>query len=128
MTIMKTTNFWKAPFLLPIYDIGFSKRGEIYFTMRKVEGISLGKKLRQAKKEDQSPFQDWNELINIILKLCDAHSKNVIHQDIKPDNIMLSRYPYQVDICAQALLWMNQIEEAQKTYGFLRNIQAEKKG
>jgi serine/threonine protein kinase len=86
------------PNILPVYDIGISEDKRIFFTMRKVAGISLGEAIRlsvQSRQRHES-IASHDEVVRIFLKVCDAleyaHSRGVIHQDVKPDNIMLGEF------------------------------------
>ena len=85
------------PNIVPVYDLEFTATGGVFFTMRKVDGVSLGEALRQCVSGTvPSAVATLNDRINIILKTCDALSKAhacaVVHQDIKPDNIMLGAH------------------------------------
>ena len=79
------------PNIVPLYDIQFEKGGKIQFTMREIQGETLGAFLKK-KKEDV----DENKILSIFFKICDAvsyaHSKGVIHRDLKPENIMLGNF------------------------------------
>jgi formylglycine-generating enzyme required for sulfatase activity len=99
------------PNIVPIHDLGVMDDGTLYFTMKMIEGQSLGKvvKLLQQdrgllKKEGQvvppdaeskAAAETWSETekLHVFLKVLDgvgfANSRGVIHRDLKPDNIML---------------------------------------
>ena len=61
--------------------------------MKPVEGITLGKVIKDLKKRDKI---DYQELSSIFLKICDAisyaHSRDVIHLDLKPENIQVGKF------------------------------------
>ncbi|MBD3315360.1 MAG: protein kinase [Chitinivibrionales bacterium] len=84
--------------ILPVYDIGATDKGEIYFTTKKVSGVSLGDALRQVAESGNPPpeIASIGDVLAVALKVCDAldyaHDQGYIHQDVKPDNIMLSRF------------------------------------
>lgn len=74
--------------IVNIYDVG-NENGMYYIVMEYVEGITL--KTYIAKKGKLA----YNEVISIAIQVGRgieaAHKKNIIHRDIKPQNIMISR-------------------------------------
>lgn len=86
------------PNILPIYDIDCMDEGQVYFTMRKNQGYSLGDGLRQLRRSADGPqeIQTIYQRVDILRKICDAiayaHYRGIIHQDIKPDNIMIGPF------------------------------------
>lgn len=86
------------PNILPLYDLGYTEKGPVYFSMRKAHGESLGAIMRRIKKGEPAPAVMATDLdkIEVFLKLCEAvayaHHRGVIHQDIKPDNVMIGDF------------------------------------
>lgn len=83
--------------ILPIYDLDATESGEIYFTTRQVNGISLGEALRRLEEGRPVPeLGDYADRVAVMIKVADAvafaHSRGVIHQDVKPDNVMLAPF------------------------------------
>lgn len=83
------------PNIIPIYELGLDKKDRLFFTMKKVRGKVLYELINE-KDLSQRTDKDIFHLIQIMIKVCDAvsyaHSKGVIHRDIKPDNIMVGSF------------------------------------
>lgn len=92
------------PNIMPIHDLGLRETGQPYFTMDLKSGDSLATIIQKLADGDTTYLQIYNtaELINIFIKICDAiayaHEHNVIHLDIKPENIQIGHYG-EVLIC-----------------------------
>ncbi|EDM29348.1 serine/threonine-protein kinase [Lentisphaera araneosa HTCC2155] len=83
------------PNIVPVYNIGLDE-AKPWFTMKFIAGISLKDTVCELREGKASEFQDLNARLDLFLKVCDAiayaHSLGVIHLDIKPDNIRISKY------------------------------------
>lgn len=86
------------PNILPVYDLEIAESGQAYFSMRKARGYSLGDALRKARRGEDPPAELATifDKINVFLRICEAvayaHHQGVIHQDVKPDNVMLGEF------------------------------------
>ena len=82
------------PGIAPVHELGIDETGELYFTMRLVRGETFRAVIARARQS--SSASDLNSCIEVLLKVCDtvafAHSKSVIHRDLKPDNIMVGQF------------------------------------
>ena len=94
----RITGVLEHPNIIPVHDLGVVDRNKIYFSMKYIEGEELGdliRKLRRGDEEATSRFSLYI-LLTIFRKVCDAvgfaHSRGIIHRDIKPDNVMVARY------------------------------------
>lgn len=75
------------PNIVPIYDLGRNKQGELFYSMKNVIGTPWDRVITQ---------KTTRENIDILLKVADAvafaHSRSVVHRDLKPENVMLGSF------------------------------------
>ena len=75
------------PNIVNIYDVG-SENGMYYIVMEYVEGITLK---TYIEKKGQLSFKESASIaIQVARGIESAHNKNIIHRDIKPQNIIIS--------------------------------------
>jgi tRNA A-37 threonylcarbamoyl transferase component Bud32 len=75
------------PHILGLFDCGEAD-GFLYYVMPYVEGQSLREKLA---KEGELPIAEAVRILrDVVDALSHAHKHNVVHRDIKPDNVMLT--------------------------------------
>jgi serine/threonine protein kinase len=81
----------KHPNAVTIHDFGVSSDGQVYLVMEVVEGQSLREIIKQ-----QGPLTPTS-VAEIMRQACaaldEAHRNNIIHRDVKPDNIIVSIKP-----------------------------------
>jgi serine/threonine protein kinase/ketosteroid isomerase-like protein len=77
----------KHPNAVSVYDFGITHDGLVYLVMELVEGESLRDMIKR-----QGPLS-LAAAIEITRQVCaaldEAHSRNIVHRDIKPDNIIV---------------------------------------
>ncbi|HXE58849.1 MAG TPA: serine/threonine-protein kinase, partial [Gemmatimonadales bacterium] len=77
------------PNIIPIYRVGRSGR-VIYFVMKLLRGRSLSQLLAERKR--LTPPEIRRILLEVAGALGYAHSRGIVHRDIKPDNIMFDEF------------------------------------
>ncbi len=94
----KITGFLEHPNIIPVHELGFHPDTGLYFTMKLVRGESFSDVLDLISKGDKDYVKKYDEytLLNIFRKICDAvsfaHSKDIVHLDIKPQNVMVGEF------------------------------------
>ncbi len=82
------------PGVVPVHELGLDHKGQVYFTMRLVQGDDLSKIFSKVRSGEDG----WTQVraLGAVLKACDAlayaHSKKVIHRDLKPSNLMVGSF------------------------------------
>jgi tRNA A-37 threonylcarbamoyl transferase component Bud32 len=81
--------------IVPVYDVG-EEDGQPYFVMRYMTGGSLSERISSGSLSIAETAHIMNRLANA---LDEAHSKGVVHRDLKPGNIMFDHVgePYVSD-------------------------------
>ncbi|MGZ7031651.1 MAG: serine/threonine-protein kinase [Thermoanaerobaculia bacterium] len=76
------------PAIVPVHDVGELPDGRIYYAMRLVRGRTLD---AYAAEGHATP-----ELMRVFLRICEAvafaHASNVVHRDLKPQNVMIGEF------------------------------------
>lgn len=76
------------PNIVNVYDVG-DENGIYYIVMELVEGITLKKYI---EKRGRIPFKETVSIaIQVANGLDAAHKHNIVHRDIKPQNIIISK-------------------------------------
>jgi len=94
----KITAMLEHPNIIPVHELGISEETGLFFTMKLMQGEPLNSILNEIKKGNAVYQEKYNEysLMNIFRKICDAvdfaHSRDIIHRDIKPHNVIVGRH------------------------------------
>ncbi|MBI3201792.1 MAG: serine/threonine protein kinase [Myxococcales bacterium] len=76
----------KSPHVVQMLDHGVMAGGHPYIVMELLEGSDLSQEL---KRRQLSPAEVAHVIEHVALALDRAHSKDIVHRDIKPNNIFL---------------------------------------
>ena len=94
----RITGQLEHPNIIPVHTFGADEHGQPFYTMKLVQGVTLKDVVKGLAVGDEETIRTYplSALLSILDKVCDgmrfAHSQNVIHRDLKPDNIMLGSY------------------------------------
>ncbi|VGO19238.1 serine/threonine protein kinase [Pontiella sulfatireligans] len=92
------------PNIVPVHNMGIDPEGVPFFTMELIPGDSLKTVIKELREGNEEYVRRYplSVLLHLFLKICDAiayaHSRNVLHLDIKPDNIRVGEFG-EVFIC-----------------------------
>ena len=83
------------PGIVPVHALHAGRTGSLMFTMQAVNGNNLAEWLESSKHPVGSP-QRLEGGLEIFLKICDAlayaHSRGILHCDLKPENVMVGEF------------------------------------
>ncbi len=86
------------PNIVPVYHLGYSGDLGPYYVMKRLEGITLGAALQGLRKKDpemEARF-DLDRLLQVLIEICQgliyAHDRQVVHCDLKPNNVLIGHY------------------------------------
>ena len=86
------------PNIVPVHEIGVDSTGAPYYTMKLLRGKTLAALITDLAEGDEAFRSEYNtiRILRIFLKICSgvafAHSKGVIHLDLKPENIQVGDF------------------------------------
>ena len=87
----RITGQLEHPGIVPVYELGLAEGRQPFLVMRRVEGQTIAELLA----DDDRPFP-LGERLQVFMRICEAiayaHSRGVIHRDLKPDNVMVGRF------------------------------------
>lgn len=96
----EVTGSLEHPGIVPVYGLGQYPDGRPYYAMRFIKGDSLKEAIdtfhSDASLDDTERWLQLRKLLGRFVDVCQsisyAHSRGVLHRDLKPGNIMLGKY------------------------------------
>lgn len=80
----------KSSHTVTLHDFGVTGDGLLYYTMELLEGRSLARIIK-----DEGPIEH-RRAAGLVLQACEsleeAHEKNILHRDLKPDNVFVGKH------------------------------------
>lgn len=86
------------PTTVPVYDLGRDLEGRLYFTMKKVEGVTVRDIIEQQSKGDKTALAEFDleKMLGVLVQTASgldyAHVHGVVHRDVKPENILVGAF------------------------------------
>ncbi len=90
------------PNIIKLFDMGIDDQQRPFFTMEFKQGDSLRKILTDLKTGRDAPEFGYQKRLSVFLRICEAigyaHSRHVLHLDLKPENIQVGTFG-EVQVC-----------------------------
>jgi serine/threonine-protein kinase len=114
------------PHVLAVFDLGVNRSGQIYYTMRLVEGASLQHCLDSVDQAVATKLVSYplRKFIETLVGACEgvdyAHQNGVVHLDLKPQNILVSGFS-EVFVIDWGLARVDEVDDTEELVDLYRD-------
>jgi serine/threonine-protein kinase len=92
------TGALEHPNIVPVHELEWDRDGQPVVVMRRIDGITWSKLIDDPDQVRErfavSDVLEWH--LRVLMQVCNAihyaHSRGVVHRDIKPDNVMVGAF------------------------------------
>ena len=92
------TGMLEHPNIVPVHDVGADPAGRPQIVLKRIEGQEWGALMHDAEvvkaKFGVDDLLAWN--LGILMQVCQAlrlaHSRGIVHRDVKPENVMIGEF------------------------------------
>ncbi len=80
------------PSIVPVHDVGVLPDGRFWFSMKEVTGITLARVIQDLRAGSLTLRRVVEGFHRACEAVASAHARQVVHRDLKPDNIMFGAF------------------------------------
>jgi serine/threonine-protein kinase len=92
------TGALEHPNIVPVYDVRLDAEGRPHILLKRIGGVVWADLFKDAtevaRRFGGEDLLEWN--LRVLMQVCNAvhfaHSRGILHRDIKPDNVMIGEF------------------------------------
>lgn len=86
------TAYLDHPNIVPVHELGIGQDGDVMLTMKLIDGMEWKELLKQDSEQPNYLQKHLKILLGVCNAISFAHSKGIIHNDLKPSNVMVGGF------------------------------------